>query len=77
MIEMNGLSLNENPKSPKECIKQAINTISIFKKKEKRKKKSTKLKQATVTIEIHKNILNTLNNMGSDMTEFAKRYHEQ
>ena len=77
MIEMNGLSLNENPKSPKECIKQAINTISIFKKKEKRKKKSTKLKQATVTIEIHKNILNTLNNMGSDMIEFAKRYHEQ
>ena len=48
--------------------------INILKK---RKKKSTKLKQATVTIEIHKNILNTLNNMASDMIEFAKRYHEE
>ena len=48
--------------------------INILKK---RKKKNTKLKQATVTIEIHKNILNTLNNMASDMIEFAKRYHEE
>lgn len=44
MIEMNGLSLNENPKSPKECIKQAINTISIFKKKRKKKKEKYQTK---------------------------------
>ena len=77
MIEMNGLSLSENPKSPKECIKQALNTISVFKKKKKKKNKRSRLKQATVTIEIHNNILNTLNNMGSDMIEFAKKHHEE
>ena len=77
MIEMNGLSLNENPKSPKECIKQAINTISIFKKKRKEKKEKYQTKTSYCNYRNTQEFLNTLNNMGSDMTEFAKRYHEQ
>ena len=56
----------------KEYIKQVINTILILKKK-----KSIKLRPATVTIEIHSNIVNTLNNMGSEMVEFAKKHYEE
>ena len=63
-IEMNDLSPNKNSKSAKKTHKTS-NEHHINIKKKERKKKSTKLKQATVTTEIYNNILKTLNNMGS------------
>ena len=40
-------------------------------------KKTTEPKIATVTIEMHNNIVNTLNKMENEMVEFAKKYHEE
>ena len=41
------------------------------------KEKTTEPKIATVTIEMHNNIVNTLNKMENEMVEFAKKYHEE
>ena len=41
------------------------------------KKKTTEPKIATVTIEMHNNIVNTLNKMENETVEFAKKYHEE
>ena len=70
MIEVNDLSPDQNSKSPEERIglhktgrhhQTNINT----------KKKTTEPKRATVTIEMHNNIVNTLEKMDNEMVEFA------
>lgn len=70
MIEVNSLSPDQNSKSPEERI-GLHKTGRHHQTNMNTKKKTTEPKRATVTVEMHNNIVNTLNKMDNEMVEFA------
>ena len=73
MIEMKYMSPNKNSKS----LDRIYKTGNKHQNNINKKRKTTKPKKATITIEMHSNILSTLKKMDSEMVEFAKKYHEE